>query len=198
MRLFFPTFPSLFCVVAHVLQPYKQFSFQVRYKCATLLHKTIIANSYVCWFRLLSQTCFHSVQTGRPDPWPLIGCAPVNQALTDARLASGGDVRRHRPAQTKRKYQTRTTFTIKCNPDHEYFCITRHRGEYWFRCSWRSAGRRPRAYREALARRYCSGEQQQWTCWLFSVRQHLPRLSARCACAEASRATVDMLDIVTE
>lgn len=44
-------------------------------------------------------------------------------------------------------------------------------------------GGRSCTYRGALAHRYCSVEQQQWTCWLFSssLRQHYTQT---CACAD--------------
>lgn len=100
-------------------QSYEQFLFSSAYceiKIATLFFKIIDTNLQICWFSLLSQTCFYFVRslatpTFAPDLLLVYQSHIYRRAIGQLAMASSGT--NLHPSQMKRKYQALTTFTIK-------------------------------------------------------------------------------------
>lgn len=100
-------------------QSYEQFLFSSAYcetKIATLFSKIIYTNLQICWFSLLSQTCFYFVRslatlTFAPDLLLVYQSHIYRRAIGQLAMASSST--NLHPSQMKRKYQAPTTFTIK-------------------------------------------------------------------------------------
>lgn len=146
-------------------------------------------------FRLLSLNLFSfwlepaQRPTRAPDWLPNL----INQTLIATRLAKPGrDVKHHPPSALPRRRGNAVpdvTFTIKTEYFHE------HAHSLWtarveFVAVKREGESVRRTYRAARALRYCSVEQQRWTCWLQLQHSstwhadkprcaHAPRLSTR-------------------
>lgn len=100
-------------------QSYEPFLFSSAYceiKIATLFFKIIDTNLQICWFSLLSQTCFYFVRslatpTFAPDLLLAYQSHIYRRAIGQLAIASSST--NLHPSQMKRKYQALTTFTIK-------------------------------------------------------------------------------------
>lgn len=100
-------------------QSYEQFLFSSAYceiKIATLFFKIIDTNLQICWFSLLSQTCFYFVRslatpTFAPDLLLAYQSHIYRRAIGQLAMASSST--NLHPSQMKRKYHALTTFTIK-------------------------------------------------------------------------------------